>query len=357
MTNLNQATVLSMVSELEVLIANRENGGKVKSLNVYLAPVQRAFINGLLDAPWCREELNERTMLKVIVAQLGACAVNEIPESIVLFAQMTIKQFLSKLLRRVALSYPVCASTKLLAAAGVCESLGSIESLSAAAATIERINSELDFESDESWTDVRYSDLLASQLNYLSAYACVKPLSYARHLATLAVAASEEFGYEILNQYVEELLQILMDCQYPGAEHLHVVESNGENRDILLAHVHKMADQLGETEACEFANVMHGIMLGKPVGVVLMTPTGVQSAPLDPARVYQQSDSIRITPVDYKLKFCIDQAARYVFVSFGDLSCTSGLAASWRIGLDGALEVIDYVLIGAGFSAVAHAAL
>jgi hypothetical protein len=142
-----------------------------------------------------------------------------------------------------------------------------------------------------------------------------------------------------------------------GAEHLYVLEANGENRDILLAHVHKMADQLGETEACEFANVMHGIMLGKPVGVVLMTPTGVQSAPLDPARVYQQSDSIRITPVDYKLKFCIDQAARYVFVSFGDLSCTSGLAASWRIGLDGALEVIDYVLIGAGFSAVAHAAL
>lgn len=44
-------------------------------------------------------------------------------------------------------------------------------------------------------------------------------------------------------------------------------------------------------------------------------------------------------------------------MSFGDLSCTSGLAASWRIGLDGALEVIDYVLIGAGFSAVAHAAL
>lgn len=374
MTNLNQATVLSMVSELEVLIANRENGGKVKSLNAFLAPVQRAFINGLLEAPWSRPELNKNNLLKVIVAQLGACKANEIPACMVLIAEMTIKRFLPRLLRLLADGYPQDYKSKILLLADDCESRGSISSLRAAAVLIEETNNELDWDSEdgEEWTEVRYSDalatdlsslsdLLAAHLNYMSDFACVKPLSFARRLALLAVCAGEEFDYEILNQYVEDLLQILIGCQYPGVDYLNALEpeissSAAGIRNVLLAHVQWMANQLGQTEACEFGDVMHGIMLGYPVGVVLFTPTGVESASLDPARVHQVSNNTRIVCVDYKLKFCIDRAASSVFVSFGDLTNAGGMSATWRIGLDGVLQVIDYVLVGAGIGAIAHAA-
>lgn len=374
MTNLNQATVLSMVSELEVLIANRENGGKVKSLNAYLAPVQRAFINGLLEAPWSRPELNKSNLLKVIVAQLDASKANEIPACMVLFAEMTFKRFLPRLLRLLADGYPENHKSKILLLADDCESRGSISSLRAAAVLIEETNNELDWDSEdgEEWTEVRYSDslatdlsslsdLLAAHLNYLSNYACVKPLSFARRLALLAVCAGEEFGYEILNQYVEDLLQILMGCQYPGVEYLNALEpeissSAVDNRSILLTQVKKMADQLGETEACEFGNVMQGIMLGHPIGAVLITSTGVESTQLDPVKVHDELSFAQITPVEYKLRFCIDSTAERVFVSFVDLSSACGMAASWRIGLDGVLEVIDYVLTGSTRVAVESAA-
>ncbi len=185
--------------------------------------VLRTFKIALNDAHWSSNQTRAKGLRRIAVAQLGTNSTLDEQEFIQKLSELTIKKLLSKTLRNLSQFYDAPYKFALLNSAQECEEKGTESAAwsakSAATSTESAAKSAANSANFAAWS-AEYAAKSAAK----SANSAAWSAEYAAKSANSAAWSAKSANDQILIEFAEDVVQILIELQTPGSKYLNITE-------------------------------------------------------------------------------------------------------------------------------------
>jgi hypothetical protein len=188
----------------------------------------------LNDSPWSSDKARAKGLRRLAVAQLGSAGVLDEKEFARRVAEMTIRKHVSAALRAAAKIHPDSShKAKLLGAAARCEKEGTKDAADAARAVADAAARVAALATDTA----RAANTAANTARAAAAYAAAATdaaeatvcaaatANAAACVAARAATAARTAADNLLSEFAEDVVQILIGMKAPGAEWLWITEA------------------------------------------------------------------------------------------------------------------------------------